>query len=147
MTTDQLAAGYHRKCTDRLAALAVLMEREAFSDVVRESQEVVELALKGILRAVGIDPPKWHDVGDLLIEYAAILPCLGAKRIRALADASKSLRKEREFSFYGDVDFIPTDEYDREDASDALKQAEDATAALGLVLERAEPRDRTSTSG
>jgi len=42
MTTNDLATGYHRKCEDRLAALAVLYARAAFSDVVRESQEVVE---------------------------------------------------------------------------------------------------------
>lgn len=134
MTTDQLASGYFRKCTDRLAALDVLMQRDAFSDVIRESQEVVELALKGVLRAIGIDPPKWHDVGDLLLEYQEKLPILGGERIRNLAAASKSLRKEREFSFYGDVDFIPTDEYDREDAALALAQAGDATDALRSVL-------------
>jgi HEPN domain-containing protein len=134
VTTNELAAGYHRKCGDRLAALQVLMAREAHSDVVRESQEVVELALKGVLRAVGIDPPKWHDVGDLLVEFAAKLPFLNADEVRYLAAASKSLRKEREFSFYGDVDFIPTAEYDRDDAAEAFEQAQRATAALGLAL-------------
>ena len=134
MTTRELAEGYFRKCTDRLAALQVLMERNAFSDVVRESQEIVELALKGVLRAIGIDPPKWHDVGDLLIEFEAQLPMLDAVLVRELAAASKSLRKEREFSFYGDVDFIPTAEYDREDAASAFGQARQAAGALEKVL-------------
>ena len=136
MTTNQLAAGYFRKCTDRLAALEVLVARDAFSDVIRESQEVVELALKGVLRAIGIDPPKWHDVGDLLIEFEAKLPMLAPDEIRGLAAASKSLRKEREFSFYGDVDFIPTDEYDRDDAATAFGQARQAAHALEKVLAR-----------
>jgi HEPN domain-containing protein len=140
MTTHDLAAGYFRKCTDRMAALEVLLARDAFSDVVRESQEVVELALKGVLRAIGIDPPKWHDVGDLLIEFETQLPMLGGVLVRELAAASKSLRKEREFSFYGDVDFIPTDEYDREDAETAFAQARQATAALSRVLA---PREGT----
>lgn len=70
MTTNDLAAGYYRKCGDRLAALEVLRARAAFSDVVRESQEVVELALKGMLRWAGIDPPKIRDVGGLLLEFA-----------------------------------------------------------------------------
>jgi HEPN domain-containing protein len=137
MTTNQLAAGYFRKCTDRMAALAVLRERDAFSDVVRESQEVVELALKGILRAVGIDPPKWHDVGDILIEHADRLAVLSAETVQALASASKSLRREREFSFYGDIDFIPTDEYDAADADRAFGQAREAVSALTCVLEAA----------
>lgn len=139
MTTDQLAAGYLRKCTDRLAALAVLAERDAFSDVIRESQEVVELALKGVLRGVGIDPPKWHDVGDLLVEHETKLPCLSGEEIRALAAASKRLRKEREFSFYGDVDFIPTDEYSRDDADAAFGHARHATDALERVLAQSRP--------
>jgi len=35
----------------------------SFSDVVEEAQEIVELSLKGMLRFVGIEPPKFHDVG------------------------------------------------------------------------------------
>lgn len=117
MTTNDLAAGYHRKCTDRLAALEVLHTREAHSDVVRESQELVELALKGMLRWAGIDPPKIHDVGDLLVQFADRFPNVSSAELAALAEASKELRKEREFSFYGDIDFIPTDEYDADDAA------------------------------
>ena len=134
MTTNQLAAGYFRKCSDRMAALEVLLQREAWSDVVRESQEIVELALKGILRAVGIDPPKWHDVGGLLLEHSDKVSVLGKEELRYVAAASKRLRKEREFAFYGDIDFVPTDEYDLEDASSAFEQAGRATAALGTLL-------------
>jgi hypothetical protein len=112
MTTNELAAGYHRKCVDRLAALDVLHARHAHSDVVRESQEVVELALKGMLRWAGVDPPKIHDVGDLLLEFAGRF----------------------EFSFYGDIDFIPTDEYDADDADTAIGQARLAAACLGRLL-------------
>jgi HEPN domain-containing protein len=134
MTTNQLAKGYFRKCTDRMAALQVLLDRNAHSDVVRESQEIVELALKGVLRAVGIDPPKWHDVGELLLEHAAHYPVLTREELARLAAASKSLRKEREFSFYGDIDFIPTAEYDRADAERAFSEAKASTESLGRVL-------------
>jgi HEPN domain-containing protein len=134
VTSNQLAAGYYRKCSDRLAALDVLLAREAWSDVVRESQEIVELALKGVLRSIGVDPPKWHDVGGLVVEHAGKLPVLPAEELGYLAAASKSLRKEREFSFYGDVDFVPTDEYDRNDGTEAAEQARRATNALGAVL-------------
>jgi HEPN domain-containing protein len=111
----------------------VLHARAAFSDVVRESQEVVELALKGMLRWAGIDPPKIHDVGSLLLEFAERFEGVSRQELTALADASKELRKEREFSFYGDIDFIPTDEYD---ADTALGQAGLATACLGRLLGR-----------
>lgn len=134
MTTNELAAGYHRKCDDRLAALEVLHARGAFSDVVRESQEVVELALKGMLRCVGVDPPKIHDVGGLLLEHGARFELISRQELGVLADASKELRKEREFSFYGDIDFIPTDEYDADDADTAIGQARFAAACLARLL-------------
>jgi len=136
VTTNDLAAGYHRKCVDRLAALEVLHARGACSDVVRESQELVELALKGMLRWAGIDPPKIHDVGDLLVQFVDRFPNVSGDEVAALADASKELRKEREFSFYGDIDFIPTDEYDADDAASALGQARLAAACLGRLLGR-----------
>jgi HEPN domain-containing protein len=41
-----------------------------------------------------------------------------------MARISKKLRKERELAFYGDIDFIPTDEYDIEDAKEAIESAE-----------------------
>lgn len=69
MTADELARSYFSRARKRLAALRALMQEEAFPDVVREAQELVELALKGMLRWVGIDPPKWHDVGSILKEH------------------------------------------------------------------------------
>lgn len=53
MTNDDLARSYLRKASDRLEILDVLLRKGAYSDVVREAQELVELALKGMLRAVG----------------------------------------------------------------------------------------------
>ncbi|MGB9791203.1 MAG: HEPN domain-containing protein [Thermacetogeniaceae bacterium] len=124
MTNKTLAQSYLLKATKRLKVLSVLLEEEAYSDVVREAQELVELALKGILRQIGIEPPKQHDVGGLLVEFRSRLPKEVAKEAKRLADISKWLRKEREFSFYGDVDFIPTEEYTREDAERAIRDAE-----------------------
>ena len=66
MTNKTLAQSYRIKAEKRLKILGVLLQEEAFSDVVREAQEIVELALKGVLRQVGVEPPKWHDVGSML---------------------------------------------------------------------------------
>jgi len=46
MTSSELAKSYIEKATKRRRVLEVLMEEEAYSDVVREAQELVELALK-----------------------------------------------------------------------------------------------------
>lgn len=110
------------------------MEEEAYSDVVREAQEIVELALKGMLRQIGVEPPKQHDVGGLLLEYRDRLPPAAEKKADRLARISKWLRKEREFAFCGDVDFIPTDEYSREDGEMAVKDAVFVVEAAGMVI-------------
>jgi hypothetical protein len=68
MTNDSLSRSYLRKAQVRLGVLDLLVEKRAYSDVVREAQEPVELALKALLRHVGIEPPKWHDVSTILLE-------------------------------------------------------------------------------
>jgi len=58
MTNEALAQSYLRKALDRLDVLDLLMGKGAYSDVVREAQEIVELALEAMLREVGVEPPK-----------------------------------------------------------------------------------------
>ena len=123
MNSKTLAQSYLEKATKRLRVLEVLMEEEAFSDVVREAQELVELALKGMLRYVGIDPPKWHDVGPIIAEHLDLFPEDIRNSVDRLMEISKRLRRERELAFYGDIDFIPTEEYTREDGLEAIDDA------------------------
>jgi HEPN domain-containing protein len=123
MTNVSLAQSYLVKATKRLKILTVLLAEEAYSDVVREAQELVELALKGLLRQAGIDPPKWHDVGTILEEQEHLFPAGVQKQVPRLVGISKWLRKERELSFYGDIDFIPTEEYAKKDAQRAIRDA------------------------
>jgi len=119
-----------------MKTLEILMREEAYSDVIRESQEIVELALKGMLRHVGIEPPKWHDVGSLIVDHKDRFPKRVAENAEELAEISKWLRKEREFSFYGDIDFIPTEEYTVEDAQKAVQGAQLAVVHAELVITR-----------
>ncbi len=123
MTNKTLAQSYRIKAAKRLKILPVLLQEEAYSDVVREAQEIVELALKGILRQLGVEPPKWHDVGEALIAFSNRLDDETKALVPRMAEISKWLRKEREFSFYGDIDFIPTEEYRLEDARRAIADA------------------------
>ncbi|MCD6399460.1 HEPN domain-containing protein [candidate division WOR-3 bacterium] len=123
MTNTTLAQSLLIKAIKRIKVLKVLFEDSAYSDVIRESQELVELACKAILRQIGIEPPKWHDVGKLIIEYKERLPKEAKKDVKKIAEISHWLRKERELSFYGDIDFIPTEEYTREDAKKAMSDA------------------------
>ncbi len=136
MTNESLARSYLIKATKRLKILPVLLDEEAYSDVIREAQEIVELALKGMLRQVGVEPPKWHDVGSHLKEFGHRFEKPIQAHISRLAEISKWLRKEREFSFYGDIDFIPTEEYSSEDALRAIEDARFVVAAAEQAIKQ-----------
>lgn len=136
MTNESLALSYLKKAVDRLKVLQLLLKEGAYSDVVREAQELVELALKGMLRAVGIEPPKIHDVGSFLIEHQDRFSEDLRQDLKELADISKRLRKERELSFYGDIDFIPTEEYSIRDAQQALEEAQKVVRAATRAIQR-----------
>lgn len=120
MTAGDLAKSYLEKAEKRLKILGVLLDEEAYSDVVREAQEIVELCLKGMLRSVGIEPPKWHDVGPLLLEYGERFKGVTDEELTRAAKISRTLRKDRELAFYGDIDFIPTEEFTRENAVESI---------------------------
>jgi HEPN domain-containing protein len=123
MKNLSLAKSYLGKAQKRLKILPLLLNEEDYSDVVREAQEIVELALKGMLRQIGIEPPKWHDVGGLILEYRSRFPEDVSSQAEKLAGISAWLRKEREFSFYGDIDFIPSEHYAESDAQRAMDDA------------------------
>ena len=97
MTTNgALARSYLAKARVRLRALAVFVAEEAHSDVIREAQELVELALKGMLRQAGVEPPHWHDVGGLFRELADRFPDLDSADLDRIAAISSWLRERVE---------------------------------------------------
>ncbi len=134
MTNSSLARSYLKKSIARLALLPILKKKRAYSDVVREAQEIVELALKGMLRQAGVEPPKWHDVGSLLESHRSRFEPRVVERIPRLVKASEWLRNERELSFYGDIDFIPTEEYTLKEALRAIAEARYAVQTARWVI-------------
>lgn len=119
MRNRELATDHVRRADVRLRAVEVLFEAASWADVVRESQEVVELALKGLLRACGIEAPRIHDVSEILLaERERLPPGLGGE-IERLAAISKDLRRDRELAFYGAEDLTPSTFYSRADAQRA----------------------------
>lgn len=99
MRNRELAADYVRRATVRLRAIDVLFEAQSWADVVRESQEVVELALKGVLRSCGIDAPRIHDVSEVLLAERDRLPAGLQQEVERLAAISRDLRRDRELAF------------------------------------------------
>lgn len=123
MKNMTLSMDYMLKAKARLKILPILYDEKDYPDVVRVSQEIVELSLKAILRHIGIDPPKWHDVGGILLDNIDVLPTGLEIDWDEIAQISKWLRKEREMAFYGAVDYIPMLEYNENIAQKAMDDA------------------------
>lgn len=124
MQNLDLARDYLRRSEVRLRALAVLYDAESWADVVRESQEIVELALKGLLRSCGVSPPRVHDVSDVLLAERERLPPEAAAHLDRMVSVSRRLRRDRELAFYGAEDLTPSGFYTEEDARAARTDAE-----------------------
>jgi len=59
-----------------------------------------------------------------------MLPSPLPKYLEEIERISKRLRKERELSFYGAEDFIPTEEYSAEEAKQAIAEARFVLSAV-----------------
>jgi HEPN domain-containing protein len=123
MQNRGLAQDYIRRAEVRLKAIDVLHSAASWADVVRESQEVVELALKGLLRACGVEPPRIHDVSEILLAESGRLPPPVRTDVQRLARISKDLRRDRELAFCGAEDLTPSDFYSKADADQARDAA------------------------
>ncbi len=130
MRNRELAADHLRRAASRLRAVDTLFEDESWADVVRESQEVVELTLRGLLRAVGVEPPRIHDVGDVLLAESDRLPADLRSHLDRLVAASRSLRRDRELAFYGAEDLTPSSFYKEADAVLARDTARNVVATV-----------------
>lgn len=134
MRNRDLAADYVQRATVRLRALDVLFEARSWADVVLEAQEIVELALKGLLRSHGVEAPRIHDVSDVLLaERERLAASLRADRPR-LAAISRDLRRDRELAFYGAEDLTPSSFYSEDDAVRARDGARLVVSRVGPVV-------------
>ena len=123
MQNKGLAKDYAERAQIRLGAVEYLYSKKAWAVVVRESQEVVELVLKSLLRHCYIDVPRIHDVSGILQEEKARVPAVLHKDLDKICSISRSLRRDRELAYYGSEDLTPSEFYKEEDATEALKSA------------------------
>ncbi|MEM1512708.1 MAG: HEPN domain-containing protein [Candidatus Jordarchaeales archaeon] len=121
-----MARSYLKQAEERIHHARETLDRGNYPYVIRQCQEAVELLLKAALRFVGVEPPKWHDVGPILKSESSRFPDWFRAEIGVLSRYSRMLRREREPAMYGDEETgVPPEElYDREDAEDAVQKAE-----------------------
>ena len=135
MHNSELALDYVKRAEVRLRALDVLYDGDSWADVVREAQEIVELALKGLLRSAGIQPPRAHAVSDILRADHDRCPAL-LDSLPRLAEISRQMRRDRELAFYGAEDLTPSGFYSRQDADCARDGARHVVQVVAPVVLR-----------
>ena len=89
---------------------------------VPKCQESVEMALKGLLRVAGIEYPKAHRVGRVLLD-SPITQVTTLERLREIARIADELAATREEAFYGSEEQPAAELFSEEDAADALGKA------------------------
>jgi HEPN domain-containing protein len=121
----EMARSYFRQAEERVKHAEESLITGNYAFTIRQSQEAVELSLKGALRLLGIEPPKWHDVGPVLKRERELFPGWFNERIDEIASISRRLRREREPSMYGDEETgtAPDQLYGLTDAEEALKSS------------------------
>ncbi|ADC66547.1 HEPN domain protein [Ferroglobus placidus DSM 10642] len=123
MNSLSMAKAYIRQAEERKKHAEEAFESGNYPYVIRQCQEAVELSLKAALRIVGIEPPKLHDVGPILRKNKDLFPEWFRENVDKMASISRTLRRERETSMYGDEELsLPPEEiYSKEDAKMALE--------------------------
>lgn len=137
MQRFRLVKDYLFRSEKRIKALEFLKSEGAYADVVRESQEVVELLLKALLIAFGLEVPKVHEVSKYIEKNMDAFPSVISENISKIKEISRNLRKERELAFYGLEDWIPSEEYKVEDADKAIEWAKEIKSIVERALKSA----------
>ena len=101
MSMDDFAKDYLKRAGERLLAGEAAMARGSYPEVVRYSQEATELSLKAVLRSVGIEYPKVHDVGEILVLYKDRFEGWFAKEVERMAVFSAEMMRKRSAALYG----------------------------------------------
>ena len=134
MKNKSLALDYIVRSTKRIKAVHLLFREASWADVVRESQEVVELSLRGLLRHYNVEVPRVHDVSSILESEKDRFPAEVKSHLAKFTKISKTLRRDRELAFYGSEDLTPSEFYKKDDAESAMEQAEWIVKILAKII-------------
>lgn len=129
MNTRLMALDYIKRARRCLKEAQNALADDDSPMAVRRGQECVELGLKAVLRRLGVEYPKKHDVSDALEYIAGQVPTWFAARIPAFAALSSKLARERGPAMYGyEAELVPASQlFTRADA-------EERVAAVGQVF-------------
>lgn len=137
MRSIRVANSYLRQAKARLDDAVDALREQNHPYAVRLSQECVELSLKAVLKAVGIEYPKIREVSDILPDIRERFPDWFKSEISFLRESSKLLFKKREPSLYGEEETLlpPNEVMGRGDAEDATSRAEKTYGLCEKLIE------------
>jgi HEPN domain-containing protein len=136
MVNKKIVESYIKRSEIRKSLLQNYLDLKDYADVIREAQEIIELLQKAILIYLGITPPKWHDVIDIIIENIEKIPENLRDDFIKIKEKCKYLRTQREIAFCGEMDFIPENYYKKKDALDAIKTVEKLFSLAKKVIKQ-----------
>jgi HEPN domain-containing protein len=137
MNNLKMAVDYVKRASRCLREAESALREEDYPMAVRRAQECVELALKAVLRYIGVEYPRKHDVGDVLVKSSDRLP--EGFRAERLAGYLKVLSLKRGPAMYGyEEELTPASElFVRGDAEEGVRMAmetlEEARRVIGIT--------------
>ena len=144
MTSLRLAEAFLERAGDRLEALRSLRQEADFSDVIRESRDIVELCLRGMLRVAGIEVARWLDVGQVFEESASRLPPEVKSQKDRILEIHRDLSRDRQVA-HAEEAGLPIEKLLAADADRAIAEAEWVLDLAQTTVETASRR-RVPTS-
>ncbi len=131
MTNRDRADRLIAEASEILQELPVILQRQSWNLALRRAQEVVELALKGLLAEMGVDYPKIHDVAPQLTHAIQARGLSIEEEVLAwLEGISARLSVSRAPAFYFEA------EYGEDEARRAAGEAKQVIAFAVELLRR-----------
>ncbi|HKS59150.1 MAG TPA: HEPN domain-containing protein [Thermoplasmata archaeon] len=134
MNFSKLAQDQARRGWNRIRDARTVFAEARYADAVRYAQEGLELSLKALLRAMGIEVPKRHDVGPILQDISRRLPVGIRGKVPALVRLSAELAARRALAMYGDELGGRTASEIFDDRGEAERYLVEAERAVQLVV-------------
>lgn len=133
MTNQKRGSYYFNQVEEEYRQLQYYLAKCNWNMVIRKSQEVIELLLKGVLKFMNIEFPKEHDIGEYFEEILNLRKIEYDKMaMERMKVASKVLTEKRAPAYYGEVF------YSQEEAEEAREQAEFARKFVKELMKRLE---------
>lgn len=127
MNTEEMSRSLFEDAEYSLKEAENALQTKNYHRTIRRAQEAVELCLKSLLRLLGVEYPKKHDVSAVLQRAlkSKSIPRWFSESVPRFALVSKRLVEDRGPSFYGDETLAkpPASLYSEKDAESAVEDA------------------------